>query len=716
MYKHLSIMYKHLSIFWLIVLAALPCNAAQVDTTFKDTLTLKEVVVTQRLIKHEAGKVIINVTPFRKGKTNLVDLLSELPGINVNGENINIIGKGSIKVMLNGRLKNMPASEIYGMLKARPAYNVTKVEIIKEPGAKYDAEGNYGILNIITERKIDYIGGDIGEDVSYSRKWKNQMRASLNYSKKKIDTNFNGGWTYGKTDYTETNQTYFTNLTRHSSTYSAPLKNNYNLSGMIDYHLDSLSIISLSVIYSNSYKKNIGQNKMHSYDVMGNSIDEGNSISYTHTPRENLTSSFYIDRQWNSTDKISFTADLFRYDFHNYYDFSSNILNTNGTHLNDKFVNNGRSVLKGFSATLDFDKQLPWGITMNLGGKVILTTTNNNTLYDITTLPLQNDDFEYTENVYAGYLTFNKKAGKFDFILGGRYEWTWTNSISNDTKSKKKSYGTFVPDMRLSYNFDNGSNIALSVNSSLERPEIRQINPFSYYMNRYEIATGNPELRPSTWWNIRLSNGLAFNGGQLVTEITYAKLSNIIDQTITTDPVNNISTAQWNNALKETSWNIGTSFFYYKLKWVKISAAMGCGYDKTQANIASLVSNLNSFSAFGNANLRFVFDKNQTWSGFIGGFYTGREKTVNGRIDDSYGLNCGLNHSCLNNRLNIKLTAINILASKTSGYTRSNDGMYMIFKNDYRPLTFILGLSYSFGKAINIKSKKYSSEDIESRF
>lgn len=98
-------MYKHLSIFWLIVLAALPCNAAQVDTTFKDTLTLKEVVVTQRLIKHEAGKVIINVTPFRKGKTNLVDLLSELPGINVNGENINIIGKGSIKVMLNGRLK-----------------------------------------------------------------------------------------------------------------------------------------------------------------------------------------------------------------------------------------------------------------------------------------------------------------------------------------------------------------------------------------------------------------------------------------------------------------------------------------------------------------------------------------------------------------------------------------------------------------------------------
>lgn len=105
MYKNLSIMYKHLSIFWLIVLAALSCNAAQVDTTFKDTLTLKEVVVTQRLIKHEAGKVIINVTPFRKGKTNLVDLLSELPGINVNGENINIIGKGSIKVMLNGRLK-----------------------------------------------------------------------------------------------------------------------------------------------------------------------------------------------------------------------------------------------------------------------------------------------------------------------------------------------------------------------------------------------------------------------------------------------------------------------------------------------------------------------------------------------------------------------------------------------------------------------------------
>lgn len=159
-------------IAFILGIASVSAKAQNVTETPADSVQLKEVVVTQRLVRHEAGKDIVNTLTLRKGKTNLVELLGDIPGLLVNesDESIHIQGKGSIKIMLNGRLKNISSDDIYNFLRSRPASNVTAVEIVKVPGAKYDASGNYGILNIITERKQNYLGGDMGEEFSYGKK------------------------------------------------------------------------------------------------------------------------------------------------------------------------------------------------------------------------------------------------------------------------------------------------------------------------------------------------------------------------------------------------------------------------------------------------------------------------------------------------------------------------------------------------------------------
>lgn len=709
-------MYKVLYQLYLLFFIPLLSVAQERDSTFRDTTKLEEVIINQKFIKHEVGKYVVNVVSLRKGKTDLIDLLEEVPGLIVDGDKINIQGKGSVKIMFNGRLKNIPESEVYSILKSRPAYNVAEVEVIKEPSSKYDAEGNYGILNIVTKRKIDYIGGDVGEEVTYRKKWTNKVRSSMNYSKGKVDAAFSAGWTYGKIDYKETNITHFSNLERYSSTYFAPLQNEYNLSGMMDFHLDSMSVAGLSVSYINTYKKNRGRNSLESYDLANNMVDSGSSYSFTRTPRENLTTSFYIDRQWNSTDKVSLMADLFRYNYHNYYNFFSNISRSDGIETNDNFINNGNSLLNGFSAALDFEKQLLWGIMLSGGGKITLSTTKNTSVYDVTTLPLQNDAFKYTENIYAGYLSLDKKVGNFEFILGGRYEQTKIKSVSNAEIWKTKSYGKFFPDVRLSCNFENGSNIALSLNSSIDRPGIRNINPFSYYVSRYGIAVGNPELRPSTWWNIRLSNSIPVNGGELSSDITYARISNVFDQTTTMDTISNISITQWNNAIKESVLGFETILYYYKLRWVKITAVASLGISKTTSSLPYLSGSQKGFEQFYLTNLRFIFDKEQAWTGFLKASYNGNERTITGKIDDTFSMSCGVNYSCLKNSLNLRFAINNILSSKTSGYTRSNDSMYMIFRNNYHPLTFTFALSYNFGKDISIRSKRHNNEDLEGRF
>lgn len=141
------------------------------SVTRQDTVALSEVTISQRMVRHEGGKTIVNVVGLRKGKTNLVDLLAQVPGLRVENNSVNILGKSGLKVMFNGRLKNIPQSELYNILKSRPASNVTRVEIQKEAGAKYDASGNYGVLNIVTERTVDHVGGDVADEVAYGKKW-----------------------------------------------------------------------------------------------------------------------------------------------------------------------------------------------------------------------------------------------------------------------------------------------------------------------------------------------------------------------------------------------------------------------------------------------------------------------------------------------------------------------------------------------------------------
>ena len=78
------------------------------------------------LLRHEIGKYVVDVLSLRKGKTDLVNLIEQIPGLMVVDNKISIQGKGRVKVMFNGRLKNIPESELYSLLKSRPAYNVTK--------------------------------------------------------------------------------------------------------------------------------------------------------------------------------------------------------------------------------------------------------------------------------------------------------------------------------------------------------------------------------------------------------------------------------------------------------------------------------------------------------------------------------------------------------------------------------------------------------------
>lgn len=681
----------------------------------KDTVNLKEVVVTEDLIKHEVGKTIVNVVALRKGKTNLLELLQQVPSLIVDDSSIRILGKGGIKLMINGRLRNIPQEEIYSMLKSRSASNVVRVEIVKDPGAKYDASGNYGILNIITERQINHIGGDIGEGLTYKRKWGNSLRSDINYSYKKVDVNVNAGWDIRKNQYTESNTSYFTNLTRPLSTVSSPKDNNYNLSSTFDYNIDSLSLSGIYLAYSKTYRKNTAVSDFYSYDLFHRNIESGSSTSFTKIPRKNFNASLYVDRKWSPDRSIEVMVDMFRYSYKNRYNYSSvmkSIMKDGNADVNqDYFRNNGESRLTGFTYTVDAKSIIPFGIKLSYGTKGTLTTTNNSTLYDVSTLPFQNDKFKYTENIYATYVVLQRELEKWNFELGGRYEWTYTQA--DGAEKHKDHYGRFFPNAVLSYSLNNGSDIELTINSGIERPGIRHINSFSFYSNNYNVSKGNPEIKPSHWWNVKLTANWVFPGIELTTDLIYLREYKLFDQTTFMDNTSSVTTIQWNNAYNNQWSGFDLSLYYYKLRWLKVISVVELGYNKNTPLLAILSNKSSYFNQYYMTNL--IFKLNNTLTATINSSYKGKEKIVVGTINSSFNLGCGIN-CALKKKINFRFAVNNIFASDISGMNNSSDSMHMVFKNCYNPISITLSVSYNFGREISIKSNSHTSKDIEDRF
>lgn len=704
-----------------LLATGIQANALNKGENLQDTtINLKEVVVKSKLIKHEPGKDIVDAVQLRKGKTDLIDLLTDVPGLIVTDNGIKIPGTGSVKVMFNGRLKRIPSGQLTQILKSYQASNVNKIEIIKDPGAKYDAEGNFGILNIITDKKQEYLGGSIGDNVSYATNWQNAMRGNLNYSHKRITASLNAGWTYGQSPYKESHVDNYTSITRVSNSNYKPRKNYYNLIGAIDFELDSLSTLGLEASYSSSYAKQKGSNTVKQFSSSGQLTETGFSHSLAWgPPQENLNLSLYLDRKWSRTKKITFIMDAFRFINDGKYHFASDYTDADGNLLDktDKVFNTDSRHLKGVSGALDFDTKLPWGIKLSTGLKATITSTDNSLNYEYSTLSAQNNDFTYVENIYAGYITMNKSLGQISMRLGGRYEFTHTNAKPQSGDNTTNDYGRLFPNIVIMYNMKNGNSWSVSSRGGIDRPSLKAVNPFKVYTNAYSSVMGNPTISPSHWYNAQVSNNTTlFKGLELSTALRYAKVLKIITQIHEMDGTAGTTTTQWRNAYKKDGCYMDISLYYSGLKWMRASLMTELIYEKSYGNSSYSLPEAETLHPYFYGYFRFYFDKKHNLSATLSGTYIGIYKLATNTRRPIYDVNCSFSYSCLKNKLDLTLRIKNLIASHYKGTAYSNDGMTFVFDNDYYYRRITVGASYSFGKKIRTKRKTHSNSDIEKRF
>jgi hypothetical protein len=129
---------------------------------------LSEVTVQAQkpLFEQLNDRFVVNVrNSIISSGSNVLDVLSRTPGIVVNQQNnsISINGKEGVMVMLNDKLVRLPLDAVVQMLSGMNADQVEKIEIISSPPARYDSEGNAGLINI-----VNYVGPEMGTNGSFS--------------------------------------------------------------------------------------------------------------------------------------------------------------------------------------------------------------------------------------------------------------------------------------------------------------------------------------------------------------------------------------------------------------------------------------------------------------------------------------------------------------------------------------------------------------------
>lgn len=129
------------------------------------SVTLKDVkiVVQKPLVEQTDDKVTFNVENDPDSKTSTtLDIFRKTPFLSVDGDdNVQMNGQGNFKILLNGRETSMFAKNLKEALRAFPGTLISKIEVITNPPAKYDAEGVGGVINIITKKKVSGYNGSL---------------------------------------------------------------------------------------------------------------------------------------------------------------------------------------------------------------------------------------------------------------------------------------------------------------------------------------------------------------------------------------------------------------------------------------------------------------------------------------------------------------------------------------------------------------------------
>ena len=676
-----------------------------------DTLkgqTLDEVVVAQRrkLIKNDIDKLTYDVQHDKTAQTKTtLEILKKIPLVTVDGqENIRVQGSTSFKVYRNGHPDpSLSGQNLKDILKAIPASTIKRIEVITDPGAKYDAEGTTAILNIVmmSSSKLQGVSGNVNSKIdsygsvrlgTYLTTKVGKLTTTVNYNyanqnKKQTENYREEAYNYVKTG--EQKREYGTNST-------AAILHFGNISA--SYEIDSLNLLTASTTFLGYKADANAQNTNERWDKNSlliykfdnnmttpgySHLNIGGRLDYqhkTHLDGEVLTLSYMLAATRQHT--------IFRQMYNNMVNFPVSYTS---------YDQNTRERFTEHTFQIDYVRPFGKHHKIESGTKYILRNNNSTSLMDYQgTTPDMESKFKHKAQVAAAYLSYILTAGKWAARAGLRYEFTRMKASYPDGSNADyhANLNDWVPSASLQYKISDGQTLKFSYNTSINRPGIGYLNP-AIISTPTAVSFGNANLGSSRNQKLQLVYMLVASKLTLQLSPYYSFTNNGIGRILYEQNRKDVSTFQ--NILKSkifgissyTAWTpfTGTSFtLNASMRYARITLPTpyiknsGCG-----------------------GGIYFDWEQKIPWkltlTTSLGGEYGNRVYNPYAIEGHWFYYNFTLTRRFLKDKLTVSLSA-------ESPFVKERSTTYRIVQGDYtgyeravmKPQCFKIGLSWKFGK------------------
>lgn len=676
--------------------------------------TLSAVVVNNKkpLIEQRAGKTLINVeaSPTSIGQ-NVLELLEKSPGVTVDNDgNISLKGKQGVMILIDGKPTYMSGADLAAYLRNMQSANLSQIEIMTNPPAKYDAAGNSGIINIKTKKGV-VRGMNGSANLGYNYRHYSAVNGglNLNYRNNKLNLfgNFYGGNYENYNNLIIKRHFYQADKVTISGTADqntmAHHKGDYQGGKIgLDYYFSKKDVAGFVV--NGNFNDHVENPFGDSYvrDANGNVNYKLSSLGNSSRLSTNISSNFNYKHTFDSTGR-EITADL---DYIYYNNKGNNMLLTQSFDANN--VKNGSDItLKGnipsiiniYSTKVDYVHPFKKGLRLEAGIKSSFVNTDNTVDYlrnfggDF--IPdSRSNHFIYKENINAAYTILAKTIKKWELTGGLRLENTVSkgHQLKNDS-TFTRNYTNLFPNVGIAYTANNKNQLNLSYSRRVTRPDYQDLNPFVFFLDSLTYEQGNPYLQPQFTNNIEVSH--TYNRF-LTTTINYTQTDNIITELLKQDTEKKTTFVTKDNFSSMKQYGLAVMANIPITKWWNTNIYTNIYNNRFKGIYQNDAISLQYTSFTGNFNNSFKLGK--IWAGEISGWYNSRMLHGLIRANGMGALNAGLSKQVLKNMGTIKLGIDDILNTRQfSGIVKYSDVNVDVASR--RPSRqFKINFSYRFGK------------------
>ncbi|GAB4093502.1 outer membrane beta-barrel protein [Flaviaesturariibacter terrae] len=695
-----------------------PFTVATADSSYTYALqlepagTLAGITVAARrpFIEQKPGKTVVNLeSSITSVGSTVSEALERLPGVSVDKDgNLALKGRSGVNVYIDGKPSNLSGAELATLLQGMSASNISQIELLDQPPARYEAAGGAGVINIITKRtRQKGFNGSVSTGITQGRYAKTNNSLQLAWRRDR--------WSIGTS--------YSLNAGRGFTRIDA-LRTYYNSSGAPVSVAEQLSLLT-----GNNYTHNLRANadfaatKKTSLYFAANGLllkrtsdgnNEANWKTPTGQPDSTMRTNSSTASKWHNGGlglglRHSFSAsrglsvDLdgqwYGMQGGQYFDNSA----VAGSSAAQAYRSDAPGALRILSARADYNARAgSWNF--ETGARWAGIHTDNEVRYEANEGGGWHPDmgrsnhFVYQERIGAGYGSAEWKGSRWTVQGGLRFEATsydarqLGNGFVKDS-AFSRSYSSLFPTLLVTLAADSNNSFTLSAGRRIDRPPFQKLNPFSFFINKYTVQRGNPYFRPQYSWNIELAHNyrgwLLTSAGYSITTDYFAQLFPVEDGGIVVYTEGNLGRLQVFSASvgvqREPAkcWSL-TASVLLQHKWQE--GFIGHAYT---AQIAQGTLSMTNSFRFGKG-----------WSAELSGQYVSRSQNdIQELVDPAGQLSVGVSKTILKGAGTLRLAGRDLLYTQWMKGNTQFTGATEWFKLTRDTRVVALNFSWRFGKA-----------------